>query len=213
MNVQQMIELMGTLGVGEGSNVVPENIYLQYLNVANLDLYTSTANFNDDILIFEDHQNVLGINSIDLEFMPYIINQVLVNGQKDPLFHTSLVRYNTIVFQNPNPQTIPNIYTKQNYSLYFYPFNQGTVYSLNTTYSKQPEPLTLETQESEIPYPIAYHNVLVDKALCYLFDGEGGFRSTKNQDRAARNYEIGYKKLIAYLQGSNAHRMATFRNA
>lgn len=219
MNVKEMIELMGTLGVGEGANVVPEDVYIQYLNLANLELYQQTASFNDDILTKETRQNIVGPNIIELNNYPYIINSVIVVGQRDPLFKMPFVRFSMIVDEaqnnpnNQNAQTPPSIYTKQNKKITFFPFNEDTVYTVNVFYAKQPKKLNIDTEEEDVPYPIAYHNVLVDGALKYLFAGEGGFRSSKNQERAVNDYAVGKSRLISYLQGSNSHRISTFRSA
>lgn len=213
MNVPQMLELMGTLGVGEGANVIPNDVYIQYLNIANLELYTKTANFNDDILEEFLGQNTAGSNFFDLPIVPHLITNVLPTGQKNPLVKRSRVRFDTYVYENPNSQIQPYIYKRVKNRLTFYPYNLNIVYPMNVYYAPPPAWLTINTQEQDIPYPIAYHKVLVDGALHYLFAGEGGFRSTKNQDRADADYAKGTKSLIAYLQGSNAHHMGTFRNA
>lgn len=213
MNVSYMLELMGTLGVGEGSNVVPKDVYLQYLNLANLKLYSKTAPFNDDVLIETDTTVIIGNNYFNLTQTPQLISGILVNGQENPLIHRSAQAYKLFTFENQNASDIPKIYKRVNDRIYFYPFVNGNTYDITTIWAPPPAVLTEDTVEDDIPYPVCYQDTLVYEALCILFAGEGGYRSSKNQERAEFEAKSRTSSLIAYLQGSNIHNMHTFRNA
>jgi hypothetical protein len=82
--------------------------------------------------------------------------------------------------------------------------------SINIWYVPQPIPLTEQTPEEDIPYPFAYHPVLVDGALYYLFCEEGGFKNLQKAQDAQRRWEVGQTRLLAYLYNSSGQLFSTF---
>ena len=72
--------------------------------------------------------------------------------------------------------------------------------------------LTEDTQESNIPYPLAYHPVLVDGALYYLFQEEGGFKNTQKAQAAEQRWEMGQSRLLSYLYNASGETLSTFMN-
>ncbi len=213
MNVSYMLELMGTLGVGEGANVVPEDVYLQYLNLANLELYSKTAPFNDDILRETQIEPTIGDNFFELEETPHLISSILVQGQKNPLVHRSRQVFSLIQFEAQNTSTNPEVYKRDENLITFFPFVTTATYNMIVMWAPPPEILTTATEEADIPYPVCYHDTLVWEALCGLFAGEGGLRTSKNQERAEMKAKTRTSSLMSYLQGSNIHNINTFRNA
>jgi hypothetical protein len=77
-------------------------------------------------------------------------------------------------------------------------------------YIPQPPAFTEATEEKDIPYPIAYHPVLVDGALYYLFQEEGGFKSSRRENEAKARWETGKSKLLSYLHNSSGQTFSTF---
>ena len=79
-------------------------------------------------------------------------------------------------------------------------------------YTPQPSLLTENTDESEIPYPPAYHPVLVDGGLYYLFQQEGGFKNTTKENEALIRWQNGKTRLLSYLYTSSGEFLPTFSN-
>jgi hypothetical protein len=77
-------------------------------------------------------------------------------------------------------------------------------------YVPQPSPLTEATEEAEIPYPVAYHPVLADGALYYLFQEEGGFKDAQKDVQARVRWETGKSRLLSYLYYSSGQTFSTF---
>jgi hypothetical protein len=70
--------------------------------------------------------------------------------------------------------------------------------------------LTEATAEAEIPYPVAYHPVLADGALYYLFQEEGGFKDAQKDIQARVRWETGKSRLLSYLYYSSGQAFSTF---
>ena len=87
---------------------------------------------------------------------------------------------------------------------------QTAVTSIKVWYVPQPITLTEQTPEQDIPYPLAYHPVLVDGALYYLFQEEGGFKNLQKAQAAQARWELGKERLIAYLYNSSGTSFSTF---
>ncbi len=213
MNVSDMLNLMATLGVGESTSVEsPNDIFLQYLNLANSELYTATANFNSDVLVNETLQNAVDESSVVLAQTPHLISSIFPIGLSIPLIEQSLSNFNNYKFLYPNSFANPLIYTRQKNVVSFYPFQPGVIYTLDIWYVPPVADLTEDTMEDDIPYPASYQQILVDGALYYLFNDESGFRSAKKEDEAKNRWEKGKKRLISYLQGVNSETISTFCN-
>ncbi len=81
---------------------------------------------------------------------------------------------------------------------------------MQVVFVPQPKFLKAETPEDDIPYPLAYHPVLVDGALYYLFQEEGGFKSPQKAQAAEQRWEIGKTRLISYLYQASGSSFSTF---
>jgi len=212
MKIAELLTLMGHLSVGN-DNITPTEraIFLQYLNLAHLELYQETANFNQDLLIRENLISQQGANTVMLSGMPYLISTVYVlTPEKQKLPRLSVV---DAAEENRNahrtPSGTPSAYFVQKNILSFFP-PQTTPVSTIVWYVPQPKTLTEATEEGDIPYPVAYHPVLADGALYYLFQEEGGFKNTQKEHEARKRWETGKSKLISYLFSSGGQTFSTF---
>ena len=207
MRVSGILTLMGHLSVGN-DNITPSEraIFLQYLNLAHLELYQETANFNQDLLIMENL--VEGTNTVRLSRMPYLISSVYVLTNKQKLTRLSL---GEAIENDPDfsDRGTPSAYFVQKDTIQFVP-TQTMAIPVVIWYVPQPSPLTEETDEGDIPYPVAYHPVLADGALYYLFQEEGGFKNTQKELEARERWKTGKSKLLSYLHNSSGQSFSTF---
>lgn len=212
MQVSALLTLMGNLSVGS-DNVTPRErtIFLQYLNLAHLELYQVTANFNQDLLIQENLANEENSNKVTLSQMPYLVSSVYDVTHKQKLTRLSLV---DAVDDDPDLSGTgtPSQYFLQKNILQFVPA-QTAVIPVIVWYAPQPSLLTEETDEADIPYPLAYHPVLVDGALYYLFQDESGFKSSQKEETARARWETSKTRLLSYLYTSSGQIFSTFSNA
>ncbi len=213
MNVAQMVSLMGTLGVGESQSVDTSNeIALSYLNLAHEELYRETVEFiAKTVQVDNGLANTVNENTIDLSQMPYSISFIFKVGQIPPLKGMSFLDLQYYMNTNPGSGD-PMIFANQEKSLIFYPFQADTVYTFNAIYPKERTVLTMETQESDLPYPLSYQQLVLHGGLYYEFASLGGFRSSQKEVDAKAKWENGKSLFKSYLQGSNKQKMNTFRN-
>jgi hypothetical protein len=214
MRVSEILTLMGHLSVGN-DNITPTEraIFLKYLNLAHWELYQETANFNQDLLIQENLTTEQGTNAVELSRMPYLVSSVYDQTRKRILTRLSIedaVEHNS----DAPVQGAPCAYFIQKNILTFVPPQTAPV-SVSVWYIPQPSPLTEETEgqaslEEDIPYPVAYHPVLADGALYYLFQEEGGFKSASRELEARKRWESGKSKLLSYLYSSSGQTFSTF---
>jgi hypothetical protein len=209
MEVSTLLNLMGNLSLGNDNiTEVERGIFLQYLNLAHLELYQVTANFNQDLLVQVTLANQVGSNQVQLPETPYLVNHVY-----DLTHHRQLRRISLSDAITKDPAFTangnPTQYFVQRDVLEFIP-TQTAITSINLWYVPQPIPLTEQTPEEDIPYPFAYHPVLVDGALYYLFCEEGGFKNLQKAQDAQRRWEVGQTRLLAYLYNSSGQLFSTF---
>jgi hypothetical protein len=103
----------------------------------------------------------------------------------------------------------PHQYYLQGQKVTFYPV-QTAVMTVKVSYTPQPLPFTEQTQEPDIPYPLAYHPVLVDGALYYLFQEEGGFKNAQKAVAAEQRWDQGQSRLLSYLYNASGETLSTF---
>jgi hypothetical protein len=214
MKVSELLTLMGHLSVGN-DNITPSEraIFLQYLNLAHLELYQETANFNQDLLIQENLTSEQDSNTIKLSRMPYLVSSVYILTSKQKLPRLSI---GEAIDNEPDlngkgtlARGTPTAYFVQKDTIQFVPAQTASV-PVIVWYVPQPSPLTEETEEGDIPYPVAYHPVLADGALYYLFQEEGGFKNTQKELEARKRWETGKSKLLSYLYSSSGQSFSTF---
>jgi len=211
MQVSGLLTLMGNLSLGNDNiTKVERAIFLQYLNLAHLELYQVTANFNCDLLIQETVANQEGKNYAQLPEKPYLVNSVYDLTHQRQLHRISLtqaIERDPAFVRKGNPC---QYFVRQD-TLRFVPV-PIEVTSIKVWYVPQPITLTEQTPEEEIPYPVVYHPVLVDGALYYLFCEEGGFKNLQKSQAAQERWEVGQTRLIAYLYNSSGETFSTFSN-
>ena len=209
MEVSGLLNLMGNLSLGNDNiTQVERAIFLQYLNLANLELYQITANFNQDLLVQVTLANQVNSNQVQLPETPYLVNSVYDITHQRQLRRISLndaITKDPAFIANGNPTQ----YFVKRDVLEFVP-TQTAITSINVWYVPQPTTLTEQTPEQDIPYPLAYHPVLVDGALYYLFQEEGGFKNLQKAQAAQARWEVGQTRLLAYLYNSSGQLFSTF---
>ena len=204
MRIAELLELMGHLSIGN-DNITPteQAIFLQYLNLAHLELYQETANFNQDLLIKEELACEEGATSVKLSRTPYLISAVYRGNS--PLSRLSIGEDT-----NRGVSSV-SAYSVRKDTIHFVS-SQTSAVPITVWYVPQPSPLTEATDEADIPYPIAYHPVLADGGLYYLFQEEGGFKNTQKELEAKKRWEIGKSRLLSYLYSSSGQTFSTFSN-
>ena len=211
MTVKYLLTLMGHLSLGN-DNIMPEErqIFLHYLNLAHFELYQVTAPFNQDLFVFETVSNALGENAVTLRFPPYALQTVYDQTHQKKLTRTSLA---DLLEKDPGftAKGRPYQYFLQGSVVHFYP-PQTAITSVRVVYTPQPALLTEQTEDQDIPYPIAYHPVLVDGALYYVFQEEGGFKNPQKAVEAQRRWEDGRSRLISSLYNTSGETFTTFMN-
>ena len=213
MTVQEMLYLMGTLGIGESPAIqTDESTDLKYLNLANTILYRETASVNDDILITEEAQNN-GDDFLFLENKSFIIIAVYCLPNPKPLDKVSSTKFFRLT--TPGGESgLPRIFYKKKNKITYYPFQENVIYNFKILHAPSITPITTTTDEDDIPYPEEYHQTLVDGGLYYKFSQEGGFRSSSAKDQAEKRWEKSIKDLYNYFNGSNSiyKDLSTYRN-
>jgi hypothetical protein len=209
MSVSTLLTLMGHLSLGN-DNITSEErqIFLHYLNLAHFELYQVTAPFNQDLFVFETLTNVLGENAVILSRPPYAVQSVYDQTHQKKLTRSSLA---DILEKDPGFTATghPRQYFLQGSVVHFYP-PQTAVTSVRVVYTPQPVLFTEETQDPDIPYPIAYHPVLVDGALYYVFQEEGGFKNPQKAIEAQKRWEDGRSRLLSSLYNTSGETLTTF---
>jgi len=213
MNVAQMVSLMGTLGVGESQSVETSNeIALSYLNLAHEELYRETCNFISKVVQTDTGlTNTANENTITLSKMPYLISNVFPQAQTIEMDGVSLIDLRIYRFKNKDAG-VPRKFAWLEKTIIFEPFEADTVYTFDVVYPTERTVLTMETQESDLPYPLSYQQLVLHGGLYYEFASLGGFRSSQKEVDAKAKWENGKSLFKSYLQGSNKQKMNTFRN-
>jgi hypothetical protein len=209
MHVSALLTLMGHLSLGN-DNVTPVEraIFLQYLNLAHFELYQITATFNQDLLIFETLANDPGENTVTLKHPPYAIQSLYDQTRQKKLTRISL---SDLLEKDPafKATGYPYQYYLQGQKVAFYPVQTAGM-TVKVSYTPQPLPFTEHTPEPDIPYPLAYHPVLVDGALYYLFQEEGGFKNAQKAVAAEQRWNQGQSRLLSYLYNTSGETLSTF---
>lgn len=212
MTVLEILKLMATLSVGTDNVTAGERgIFLQYLNLAHFELYQETASLNQDGWVSETLTKPQNTQAVTLAQSPYCINKVYDRTHQKTLNRLSLA---DLLEKDPDRKATgsPSQYVIQGRELTVYPL-QTPVLSLKVWYVPQPTALTEQTREQDIPYPLAYHPVLADGALYYLFQEEGGFKNPQKALAAEQRWEKSRLTLVSYLYQSSGQTLSTFSNA
>lgn len=213
MTIIEMLDLIALLGIGELNNDNDQKTTsLKYLNLAHAELYRATANINPNVFFSETLANVAGEDFITLSFTPFLIINVFPIGQTMALEGMSLAKFADYKFKNPF-NGLPRFYANQRTHVSIYPLQtDNSVYTFLTTYAVDFTPFTMATLEADIPYPLTFHNILVDGALYYLFQDESGFKNTQKMTEALTRWKSGKAEVFAYFYNSTKERIGTYSN-
>ena len=209
MTVAHLLTVMGHLSLGNDNiSAAERSIFLQYLNLAHFELYQVTATFNQDLFVFETLVNVLGENTVTLDHAPYAMQSVYDQTHQKKLTRISVI---DLLEKDPDLKATghPYQYFLQGQRVTFYPL-QTAVMSVKVVSTPQPVAFTEQTTDQDIPYPLAYHPVLVDGALYYLFQEEGGFKNPQKAMAAEQRWDIGRTRLLSYLYNASGETFSTF---
>ena len=213
MIVSEMLDMMALLSVGADTlTPATQAIFLKYLNLANKWLYAETASLNPDLLVNESITTETGAESVDLAEEPFSVSKVYVDD-----FYSALELKFFLDFldlkRNMRLSGRPQFFTFRKKELSFYPVETGKQYTLDIWYVPPVSTLESDTGEDGIPLPVAFHPVLVDSALYYLFLDEEGFKETRKAQDAKERAQKGKDRLVAYLYANTRQTISTFSNA
>jgi hypothetical protein len=211
MQVSDLITLMGTLSVGS-DNVTPSEraIFLQYLNLAHFQLYQETSTWNDDLLVEETLRTSAELPIITLSQIPFVMIGVFDNTNKRTLSQKSI---QDLIIEDPSFSATgkPKSFYLIKDQLNFYPV-PSDILEVKAWYTPQPTSLKDNSEEIDIPYPLAFHPILVDGALYYLFQQEGGFKNTVKEGEARERWNNGKSFLLSYFYSRRPDSLSTFSN-
>ena len=210
MNVLDIINLMGTLSIGN-KNVTntDKETYLVYLNIAHCKLYRDTAIFNESLLKTETIPLTQGSNEIVLSDNPFCINKVYLqhsNNNLKRLHLTDIIEYDPGFIQKG---TALGYYNVKNI-IKLYPFPLLSFGDAIVWYKPGVKLFNMLTQSQEIPYPVEFHPGLANGALYYLFLDEGGFRSTQKEKEAEIRWQSDRGEILQYFMNSSMKPIRTY---
>lgn len=212
MQVIDILQTMALMSVG-GDNLTPKTkaIFLRYLNLANGDIYNKTANINPDLLVNEQLQTNQDSEDVQLNQNPFLVSALYVENQYPGLLLKTFLDF--IDFKkNYNGNGDPQVFTFRKDTVSISPIRANTQYNLDIWYTPQPIILDENTAENDIPYPLSFHDVLVNKALYYLFLDEDGFKDSRKSMEAKERSKDQEKDLISYLYANSNQTLGTFSN-
>lgn len=208
MQITKILDLMALMGVGlDNPSDNDKAIYLKYLNQAHFDLYNHTAALNDDLFLNETPQTTANSTDINLNKKPLVISSVWIKDTRQ-LDHLPLQDF--INYKNSHGANTPSVFTFKKAVVSIYPIVKDVQYDLDIWYTPQPVELKETTDEEDIPYPLSYHPTLVDGALYYLFQDEGGFKSSEKSLLHKAKWESGKSLLQSYLFNSSNKTVSTY---
>ena len=185
-------------------------IYLQHLNQAHYELYNHTAALNDDLIINEAKSTTANVNNINLSQRPLSINKIYVDDCATPL--TEKQKMDFVDFTKKSTAGYPCVFTWQVKKVSIHPIVKDITYDLDIWYTPQYVDLDEDTPEDDIPYPPLFHYVLLDGALYYLFQDEGGFKNSDKVVSQMAKWEKGKQDLYSYLFHKTGEIVSTFSN-
>lgn len=208
MTVLEMIQAMARMGIGLDDPTQDDRaVYLSYLNLAHLELYRKTAYCNPLIKPTEVIKKTLEQTGvIDLDDIPFMVKQVFDLTNKRLLVQTSYADLESKEPAMDNVTDAPYYWYQEADTICVYPKKKDI--DIRIRYLEQPKPLTEETPEGDIPYPLAYHPVLIDGGCYYLFQGETGFKDQSRLGLVVGRWEKNRQELVSFLtnlSGSKGH--------
>jgi hypothetical protein len=195
MDVRGIINMISSLSVGlDEPTQADVSVYLSYLNQVHLKLYRQTAPNNPFLVLGREILPVVdGIVSPTSE--PFFMLRSIYTEQGTPLTASSL---DNILKEDPRltRRATPTQWYFSSNAISVYPLFTGNV---GVLYVKNPTLFNINTTEEQIPYPAAYHDVLVNGTLFYLFSQEAGFRTDGKMAEVKQLWEQQSQELLTYL--------------
>lgn len=209
MTINDFLNRMALMGVG----IVPpsdkdKNDFLIYLNMAHEELYplvsVSLLPFIGQTSDFTTSEE----GTLFFDPFPFTIEEIINIETNRPITFESekTLRQTDILLTRVGA---PIHWFMRQSVIYLYP-NPQSAYTITMTFIPNIQPLTLLTPESQIPYPLAFHRVLLEGAFYYLFQGESGFKNVQKMNMAQMKWEKGKAKMINYLDRFQGNLISTY---
>lgn len=209
MKISEMIDLMGILGIGEVNSAEEKATALKYLNLANAELYVRSFACNYNLFKKISTTSIPNQSYIELPVTPNNIYRVLLPTLKIALKPKTLLELSDLSFQR-SPEGRPEFFAWSKKVIDFYPLQTGVAYPIDIVFQKSMEPLTEVTNEDDIPYPLQYHQLLVDGGLYWLSQSEGGFKSSQKIIDASNRWKIGKDDVATYFWSASPNKINTY---
>lgn len=192
MNAQDIVQLIANQGLGnDNPSLSDKEVYLRYLDLAHKELYRSAKPLDEDAATQSvDIEIIDGVGALPAGLFHPVSAIDVTNKRKLTRKTRTWLEDNTTPLLSETGVPSYYYYTKQ----FIYPYPKSSI-TLRLRYIPNATPITLETTEDQIPYPLEYHQVLVDGALHYLFQGEGGFKSGERRAEALARWQKGKNAL------------------
>lgn len=193
MDVRDIVDLMGRTSIGiDAPTKSSIDLYLKFLNLYHFELYNKVAYINS--FISKDR-----IGWID----PYN-NTLVITGDVAAKASDYLKVYNIDWIKTAdgvsNKNYLPfkikdNVFVIDKPIGFFEDDNNWVSFN----FIPNPSLFDIDTEEEDIPYPIAYHQVLIYGANYHMYQNEGGLRSSAQfQFNESRKKSMEFD-LIRYL--------------
>lgn len=198
MNADDLIEQIGLRAFGiESPTEIDRKIYLDLLNTVHFELYRKTALVSPYVeeslrKVEVREEERFPLPSCFLDKMPFLIKRVIA---KDRILKQTQLGKILEKDARLNKSGEPEYWGIFSKSLFIYPSYKGDVF----IYAIEDAPLLKEeTLEEEIPYPLMYHDVLVDGVVAKTLSTEGGLKNNKEAENAQIRWTKGYNELYQY---------------
>lgn len=202
MTADEMVNLISTLGAGQ-DKPSPEDkkVFLSFLNLAYLELFTETFTNNYRIRLEEEELTITdGINA-NFAGRTILIYNVWLKSSNTPLEQGDL---REILKRDPGLTEIgtPRFWFLFRNNLYTYPKQIGQL-NIGIRHMSEPPDLELNTQEVDIPFPRMYHQGIVDGGCYYLYQDEGGFKDGVKMKESIERWKTCKSKIACYFANTN----------
>ena len=172
MDVKEILALMAQTSIGiDNPTSMTQDLYLNYLNLYHFELYNKTFKINP--FIAKDR-----IHWID------ITNNIVIGEGDESLKANSILQLNKIhwikTFDNKDVGDTLPYKIQDNVIIIDKPigFFKEEDNWISIDYIPNPVNLEQTTVKEDIPYPVAFQQVLVYGASYHMYQNEGGMRST-----------------------------------
>lgn len=205
MNVSDILDLMADFSAG-GSNVTPTQrvLFLRYLNLAHHQLYSETALFNEAVFSTQTFNDVYNaVTGVVIPFNPFLVSSVFdlhTRCELSKKSHSEALKLygrrtgRPFCFSASLQVDVPS------FTVFLHPA-PVRAHAL-ITWVQEAIVLTAETPSYNIPYPSSFHHILVDGALWYVFQEEGGFKDNLKAKESKERWERGKQQVISFLFNS-----------